>query len=239
MAVKKILKLKDHEYFWEKGDLHTHLGFVREKDIKKAKSSVKTHKGEKLTVHEPNAVDLTRAMERGPQMPFIKDVAIIAFYSGISKDSRVLDAGSGSGLMAISMARIAKSVVSYERDKRFYGLAKKNASLFGLKNVTFVEKDVYKGISEKELDLVVLDLPEPWKALKHAEKAMKSGGTLCAYLPNISQTEKLIKESKKFDFGFAKTIEVIEREWVVDEQRLRPSHHMYGHTAFLTFMRRL
>lgn len=239
MAVKKILKLKDHEFFWQKGDLHTHLGVVKEKDIKKAKSKVKSNKGTVFTVHDPNFTDTMKTMQRGPQMPFLKDVAIIAFYSGIGKDSKVLDAGSGSGLMAIAMAKIAKSVVSYERDKRFFGIAKKNAELFGIKNVKFIEKDVYKGISEKDLDVVVLDLPEPWKALKHAEKSMKAGGTLCAYLPNISQTEKLIKESKKYDFGFAKTIEVIEREWVVDDLRLRPSHHMYGHTAFLTFMRKL
>ena len=172
-------------------------------------------------------------------MPFLKDVAIIAFYSGISKNSKVLDAGSGSGLFSIAMAKMAKSVVSYERDKRFFGIAKRNSLLFGIKNIEFRNKDVYKGISEKELDAVVLDLPEPWKALKPAEKALKPGGSLVAYLPNISQTEKLIKQSKKLSFGFAKTIEVIEREWVVDELRLRPSHHMYGHTAFLTFMRKL
>ncbi|MFH1065031.1 MAG: methyltransferase domain-containing protein [Nanoarchaeota archaeon] len=239
MAVKKILKLKDHEYFWSSGDFHSHLGIIKEKDIKKAKSNVKTNKGAVFTVHEPNFVDLTRAMERGPQMPFLKDVAIIAFYSGISKNSKVLDAGSGSGLFSIAMSRLAKSVVSYERDKRFFGIAKRNALLFGIKNIEFRNKDVYKGIAEKELDAVVLDLPEPWKALKHAEKRLKPGGSLVAYLPNISQTEKLIKESKKLSFGFAKTIEVIEREWVVDDLRLRPSHHMYGHTAFLTFMRKL
>ncbi|HII15356.1 MAG TPA: methyltransferase domain-containing protein [Nanoarchaeota archaeon] len=239
MAVKKMLRLKDLEYFWDKGDVHTHLGVIREKDIRKSKSVVKTSKGQKFQVLEPNFTDLMKAMERGPQMPFLKDVAIIAFYSGIKKDSIAVDAGSGSGLLAIALARIAKKVVSYERDERFFGIAKKNASLFGAKNIEFRKRDVYKGISEKNVGLVVLDLPEPWKAVRHAEKALKPGGCLAAYLPNISQTEQLIRESRKHAFGFAKTIEVLEREWVVDENRLRPSHHMYGHTAFLTFMRKL
>jgi tRNA A58 N-methylase Trm61 len=45
--------------------------------------------------------------------------------------------------------------------------------------------------------------------------------------------------ARKQGFGMDKTVEIIEREWVVEEMRLRPSHHMYGHTAFLTFMRRV
>lgn len=239
MAVKKILRHKDYEFYWDKGDLHTHLGVIKEKDIKKAKDKVKTNKGVLFMVFEPRFTDLIKAMQRGPQMPFLKDVAIITFYSGITNDSLVVDAGSGSGLLAISLARIAKKVVSYERDKRFFGIAKKNASLFGLKNISFKNKDIYKGIAENKVDLVVLDLPEPWKAVKHAYKKLKAGGCLCAYLPNINQTEKLVKTASRQGFGLAKTVEIIEREWVVDEKRLRPSHHMYGHTAFLTFMRKI
>lgn len=239
MAVKKILRHKNFEYFWEKGDLHTHLGVLKEKDIKKAKDSVKTSKKVLFKVFSPRFTDLMKAMQRGPQMPFLKDVAIITFYSGITNESLVVDAGSGSGLLAISLARIAKKVVSYERDKRFFGIAKKNALLFGLKNISFKNKDIYKGISENKIDLVVLDLPEPWKVLKSASKKLKTGGCLCAYLPNINQTEKLIKGSAKNGFGLAKTVEIIEREWVIDEKRLRPSHRMYGHTAFLTFIRKI
>lgn len=239
MAVKKILRHRDLEYFWESKDLHTHLGVLKEKDIKKAKDNVKTSKGVVFKVFEPRFTDLIKAMQRGPQMPFLKDVAIITFYSGITNQSLVVDAGSGSGLFAISLARIAKKVVSYERDKRFFGIAKKNASLFGAKNISFKYKDIYKGIAENKIDLVVLDLPEPWKVLKYADKKLKTGGCLAAYLPNISQTEKLIKAAYKYSFGLAKTVEIIEREWIVDEKRLRPSHRMYGHTAFLTFMRKL
>ncbi|MBU2637345.1 MAG: methyltransferase domain-containing protein [Nanoarchaeota archaeon] len=239
MAVKKVLRYKDYEFFWEKGDLHTHLGVLKEKNIQKAKDKAKTSKGVIFKVFEPRFTDLVRAMQRGPQMPFLKDVAIITFYSGITNESLVVDAGSGSGLLAISLARIAKKVVSYERDKRFFGLAKKNSALFGLKNITFKNKDIYNGIGENKIDLVVLDLPEPWKAVKRASKKLKVGGCLCAYLPNINQTEKLVKTASKQGFGLAKTVEIIEREWVVDEKRLRPSHKMYGHTAFLTFMRKL
>ena len=52
-------------------------------------------------------------------------------------------------------------------------------------------RDVYEGIDETGLDRIVLDLPEPWQVLPHAEKALRPGGILCAYLPTINQTAQL------------------------------------------------
>jgi len=235
--MKKVLLCEGRQFFWKSGDLHTNFGLVKEKDIKKGK--VRSNKGKEFIVLEPNFIDMVRFMKRGPQMPLPKDVAVILYYSGIDKESKVLDAGTGSGLLAISLARIAKSVVSYEVKEAVLKLAKKNLEAFGLKNLQLKNKDVYKGISEKNLDLVTFDLAEPWKALKHAYKALKSGGTLAAYLPSIKQVEQLVAAAKKNKFLVMKTLEVLEREWIVKRNVVRPCHEMYGHTAFLTFLRKL
>ncbi len=37
----------------------------------------------------------------------------------------------------------------------------------------------------------MLDLPEPWQAVKHAEQALRSGGILLAYTPSIVQATQL------------------------------------------------
>ena len=39
-------------------------------------------------------------------------------------------------------------------------------------------RDCYAGIDETELDRVVLDLPEPWQVVPHAEQALRAGGTI-------------------------------------------------------------
>ena len=41
------------------------------------------------------------------------------------------------------------------------------------------------GIDETDLDRVLLDLPEPWQVVKHAERALHPGGILVAYTPTI------------------------------------------------------
>ncbi|MBU4241859.1 MAG: hypothetical protein KKF52_01370 [Nanoarchaeota archaeon] len=68
---------------------------------------------------------------------------------------------------------------------------------------------------------------------------MKLGGTLVTYLPSIKQVDQLVKEAKQNGFLVSKTLEVLEREWLVKENIIRPSHDMYGHTAFLTFLRKI
>jgi tRNA (adenine57-N1/adenine58-N1)-methyltransferase len=67
---------------------------------------------------------------------------------------------------------------------------------------------------------------------------LKSGAYLVCYLPNITQVQDLIQESKKHQFLLEKTIELIEREWTIQKRICRPKHQILGHTAFLVFFRK-
>ncbi len=100
-------------------------------------------------------------------------------------------------------------------------------------------RDVYQGIDERGLDRVLLDLPEPWRVLRHAEAAMRPGGILCAYLPSINQTSQLRDALDRERFGLASTVEVLHRTWHIEPRSVRPDHRMVGHTGFLTTARRL
>jgi tRNA (adenine57-N1/adenine58-N1)-methyltransferase len=111
---------------------------------------------------------------------------------------------------------------------------------FGFRNVAVREGNIYepKNVPEKNFDVFVLDLPEPWNALGTAKKALRVGGFLAVYVPHIMQVQELVKSLGE-DFLVEKVIEVIEREWVVDEMRTRPATKDHGHTGFLAFARRL
>ncbi len=234
--VKKILVYKGKEFAWKKGDLHTNFGMIKEDLLNNCKGKVKSQMGKEFTVLNPSFLDKIRFMKRGPQMPFPKDVAVILFYANIDRNSKVIDAGTGSGLIALSLARFVKSVVSYELKKDVYNLAQKNVED---KNIKLKNKDISKGIDEKNVDAVILDMPEPWHVLKHARTALKNSGSVVTYLPSLTQVEQLVDAAKRYDFFIESTVEIIEREWIIDKPIIRPKHHMYGHTAFLTFLRKI
>lgn len=235
--IKKVLLRLGKLYYWAEGDLHTNYGVVKEKDIKNCKNTVKSHTGKEFLVFDANFIDQLEKIKRGPAVMTKKDIGIILSNTGISKDSVVLDAGTGCGVTASFLARFVKKVITYESNKDFFNLAKKNFEFLDVRNVEQKNFDVYEGISEKDLDLIVFDLTEPWKALKHAYKALKSGCFLVAYLPTIAQVVDLIGKSEGF-LNY-KTVEILEREWHVEGLKVRPKSQMIGHTGFLVFLRKI
>ena len=85
----------------------------------------------------------------------------------------------------------------------------------------------------------MLDLPEPWQVVKHAERALRSGGILVAYTPTIVQAAQLRETLALSRFTMAETIEVLHRSWHIEGQSVRPDHRMVAHTGFLTAARLL
>lgn len=178
-----------------------------------------------------------KKIKRGPAIMLPKDIGVILANVNIDKDSRVLDAGSGCGILTANLARFVKRVYSYDNRKEFLDIAKENVKNFELKNVTFKHKDVYEEIKEKNLDLITLDLKEPWRALKNVFNALKVNGELVCYSPNITQVMKLVEEAK--DFKLINVKESIERDWKVEDRIVKPEHTGILHTGFLVFLRKL
>ena len=237
----KILLHEGKEFFWKQGDLHSQHGVIKEGILKKAKtgSVVKTHLGKKFLVLDASFNDKIKHIKRGPAIILPKDIGLILTNTSINKNSIVLDAGTGSGVLASYLAQFVKKVYSYEINKDFYNLARKNFEFLGINNIVIKNKDIYKKIDEKNLDLIVLDLLEPWKALNNSKKALKKSGYLVAYLPNITQVQEFIKKAQELNFLIVKVSELIEREWHVEQLRLRPKSQLIGHTGFLCFVRNI
>ena len=100
-------------------------------------------------------------------------------------------------------------------------------------------RDVYAGIDESDLDRIVLDLPEPWQVVPHAETALRRGGIFLAYSPSIIQVSQLHEAFEDSRFGMVETLEVLHRGWYLNGTAVRPDHRMVGHTGFLTHARLL
>jgi len=238
--MKALITDKGKMFFHKKGDLHTQYGFVKEDILKKSKPGtvVTTNTGKEMTVLEPGFMDMYKKIKRGAQIIPLKDIGKIITETGINKDSVVLDAGSGSGALCCFLANLVKKVYTYEIREDFSDIVKKNIEFLGLKNVVLKKKDIYEGISEKNLDLIILDLPEPWKVIPHAG-SIKIGGYLISYSPTLPQVSDFVEEIKKTDgFTYLKTIEIIEREWEIEKRKIRPRSQPIGHSGFLSFVRR-
>jgi len=239
--IKKILiDRKGNKIYWEKSDLHTMFGVVKEEDIIKGKEKVLSNWDKEFLIFDANFKDNIEKIKRGAATTHLKDIGIILAYTGIGKESIVLESGSGSGQLSIMLANFVKKVYSYEIKQDFYDIVKKNIEKLEIKNVDLKLKDVYEDVEEKEegfFDLIVLDLNEPWRFLKNIN-ILKSGSYFVSYLPTIKQVENLVNEAKKFNLYFEKCIEILEREWFVEDLKIRPKNEMLGHTAFLVFFRK-
>jgi len=235
MIKKVFVSPEGDKLYWRKGDFHTKYGVVKEKEIKNG--LVKTNTGKEFLVYDATFIDRLAKIKRGPAVILNKDFGVIAANTGLNSKSKVLEAGSGSGRLTALLANISSNVISYERKKEFLEIAKANIKELGLK-AKFKEKDIYEGIAEKNLDIIILDLAEPWLVLDHAIKALKGGGFLVCYLPNITQVMEICKAVSS-PFILEKVEEVFEREWIVDGKRVRPQNQMLGHTSFLVFMRKV
>ncbi|MFH1408651.1 MAG: tRNA (adenine-N1)-methyltransferase [Nanoarchaeota archaeon] len=217
-------------------DFHTKDGFLTAKQLgSKAGSIVETNKGVSFSLADPQFIDRYQRIKRQPQIIPRKDVALIIAETGLGKDSVVVDAGTGSGALACFLAHIVKKVVSYEIREDFADVAEKNISMLDIKNCTVKRKSIYDGISEKNVDCITLDLPEPWKAVEHAADSLKPGGFLVSYSPTIPQVMDFAQRLSRF--YHIKTAELIEREWDVHDRKVRPKSAGIGHSGFLTFAR--
>ncbi|MFH1623006.1 MAG: methyltransferase domain-containing protein [Candidatus Aenigmatarchaeota archaeon] len=180
-------------------------------------------------------------LKRGPQVILPKDAALILAYSSIAPGSRVVDAGAGSGFLATFLGTYLRpgKVYTYENDERFLQVVKDNIAACGLGDVVVLRKaDVTKGIKERNVDLVTLDLKDARKALKHARKALVSVGMVVTYSPAVEHLMGVIKELKKLEFSDIKTVENIVREWKTD-LTTRPETMGLMHTGFITFAKKL
>lgn len=233
---KVIIDRKGNVNYWKGGDYSSLFGKIKEEDMKNG--IVKSHIGKEFIVFDAGFIDKLKGIKRGPAIMISKDIGYILAYCGVNEKSKIVEAGSGTGVLTAFLGRISKNVFSYEVKKEFFDIVKGNLELLDVK-VDLKNKDIDEGIDEDDLDLVVLDLPEPWRILESAERKLKSGGFFVAYLPSITQVNGLVGNAKERSFYVDKVIELIEREWHVDGVKVRPKSSMIGHTGFMVFLRKI
>ena len=228
----------------EGGEFHSHAGFVPHGEIVGCPEGVvvRSTRGAEYTVLRPTLEDFVVEMPRGAQVIYPKDLAPICMLADIGPGMKVFESGVGSGALSMTMLRWGAEIVGYELREDFANRARANVRSFlgtdALDRYHVELRDSYDGIDGGPFDRVVLDLPEPWRVVPHAEHVLRAGGILVAYTPSIMQAAQA-RDVLRGLWIDARTIEVLHRGWHIEGQAVRPDHRMVAHTGFLTVARYL
>ena len=231
-----LLTLKDGDTF------HSHLGRLYHDQL--IGSSVggwyRTDKGHTLLAVRPTLGDYVRQMPRGPQIIYQKDLGNIVSFADIFPGATVIEGGLGSGALTAALLRAVGSegrVITYEIDESVLPKAMRNIGRVtpDSSNLEVKIGNIYEGVEEREVDRVVLDVPEPWQAAGHIADALVMGGVMLSFLPTILQVHRLVGALEQDGrFQMIESMETLLRTWHVTERSVRPSHRMVAHSGFLT-----
>ncbi len=229
------------------GKLQTHQGYIPHSEVigREPGVALLTSKGKELFAFRPTLVDYTMNMPRKSGIIYPKDTAYILLWADIHPGSRVVTAGVGSGALLLALVRQVGPtgfVWGYDVRQDMLDFAAKNLKEFlgDTSNTELRLGDVYQAIDQRQVDSVILDVPEPWGAVEQSALALRPGGILVAYAPTIKQAENLTAALRGSDcFGLVETVEILVRDWHIRHRSVRPNHRMVGHTGFLTIARRI
>lgn len=221
---------------------HCHLGQLPHNDIvgNTVGGWYRTDKGHVLLAIRPTMGDFVRQMPRGPQIIYPKDLGNIVNFADIFPGAKVIEGGLGSGALTSALLRaVGKTgkVTNYEIDESVLPKAIRNIERVtaDTSNLEIKVRDIYQGVDERNIDRVVLDVPEPWQAVPSIGDALVMGGVLLAFVPTIIQVQRFVLALENDGrFQMIEPLETMLRTWHVTERSVRPDHRMIAHSGFLT-----
>ena len=240
-----ILDERGKKYILKPGEeFQSDLGIVKADVLDNAEvgDEVKSHLDHTFKIVKPNINDFIDLMDRRCSILIKKDIGLVLAHTGLGAGSRVVDAGTGAGAIALNFGNVAGPdgrVFTYEIREDFAEVARKNIERFGIENIEVKNQDIKDGIDEKDIDLVFLDLPKPYEIFEEVYDVLNLGGWLAVYAPYIGQAEIAYRIAKKLNFYNIDIIEIMERGLEVRSQGVRPKTRMVGHSGYLVFARKL
>lgn len=238
---KYLLTLRPHDKF------STHLGTIPHGEIigRDEGAVLRSSGGAAFVAFRPTFAEYALKMKRGAQVLYPKDIATVLIWGDVFPGATVVEGGGGSGALTIALLQAVGEkgqVITYEVREDFLRQARTNVEAFLGKVSHWVPKlkDIYEGIEEASVDRVVLDLPEGWRAVKHAAHALRPGGLLLAFFPTVPQLQTMAAAIEdEPGLALQEVFETVHRPWRVQGSSVRPSLRMVAHTGFFMVARRL
>ena len=229
--------------------LHSHMGVLPHANIIGAPegSDLKTAGGGTFRALRPTLADFVLSMGRSATPIYPKDLGAIVTYADIYPGATVVEGGTGSGALALALLRAVGErgrVISYDVRPQFTEKALENVRAFAPPELAARLEtrlgSLYEPIGDREVDRMVLDVPEPWEAVPNAGVVLRPGGVFACFVPTTIQLHRIARALDESDaFGMVEQFEIMFRTWDSGPMTMRPAHRMVAHTGFVTIARRL
>ena len=241
--MRVLLVRDDREFLCAPGEeLQTDLGVLSVPDDVQPGDDIETHLGERFAVRRARGPALFRHLERtgAPMLP--RDVGLVVGHLGLETGDRVLDAGTGTGVLCAFLGRLGLEVVSYERDPGSAEVARDNMAAAGVSGHVEVRTgDVVEALGDlaaaDPFDAVTLDTRDAPAVVAEAPSVVGPGGAVAVYSPFVEAARAAVEAGRDAGLEALETVETIQRQMDFDDRGSRPSTAGVGHSGYLTFGR--
>jgi len=232
------------------GELHTHHGVLKHEALVGLPdgSVVSNSAGHEYLALRPLLRDFVMSMPRGAAIIYPKDAAQILAQADVFPGATVVEAGVGSGALALWLLRAVGPegrLVSFERREEFADVARANVETFLGETppswqvvVGDLVEELPDVVPAGSVDRVVLDMLAPWECIDVVADALTPGGVVLCYIATATQLSRVAEYIRGTGlFTEPDASETMVRGWHVEGLAVRPDHRMVAHTGFLTTAR--
>jgi tRNA (adenine57-N1/adenine58-N1)-methyltransferase len=182
-------------------------------------------------------------IKRRTQIVYPKDLGIIAMKLALPSANMLFEVGAGSGATTIFFSYLMREgkIYSYEKEKLFYEIAKQNIEKFGYKDViNLYNLDVLLDASNipTGFDRAFIDVKEPWLFLDLLDRILLPSSLIGFVVPTTNQIAILLKALEIKNYVACEVLEIYQRNYKINPDRIRPFDRMVAHTTFLVFARK-
>jgi len=231
---------EDREYLLSPGEvLETDLGILEIPEDVSPGETVETHLGTEFVARKLRGPDLFHHFERtgAPMMP--RDIGLVMGHTGIAAGDRVLDAGTGTGVLSAYLARAGAEVLTFEQDEEFAEVARENMELADVAGAVDVRVgDITEQLDDLSgFDVLTLDTADAPEVVARAPELLRPAGYVSVYSPFVEASHEAVDRAREAGLEAIETLETIQREMDFGDRGSRPSTAGVGHTGYLTFAR--
>jgi len=179
----------------------------------------------------------TNVLAHRTQILYVYDISLVCAWLDLKPGKVVLESGTGSASLTHSLVRAVSNnscdnndrkghVFTFEFNESRANAARDEIDENGLREFcTVTHRDIETNGFPKNLesskiaDAVFLDLPGPYKCVESSAKCLKKDGVLCSFSPCVEQVQRTCAEMQRFGFVDIKTVEMLGREFDVNERK--------------------